>query len=109
MVSNGKGCWSYLVLILVVQVVSSFFIGISFFCPSNLSLYMTMLKLECQLKSMSVQRYRDFKRSLQQALDGRSGEAARQTVDFLIQVNFLHIICVCVFFNTSDTSGPISR
>jgi len=25
--SNGKGCWSYLVLILVVQVVSSFFIG----------------------------------------------------------------------------------
>jgi nuclear pore complex protein Nup85 len=35
---------------------------------------------------MIVQRYRDFKRSLQQALDGRSGEAARQTVDFLIQL-----------------------
>jgi nuclear pore complex protein Nup85 len=33
-----------------------------------------------------LHRYRDFKRSLQQALDGRSGEAARQTVDFLIQL-----------------------
>ncbi|CAL4974101.1 unnamed protein product [Urochloa decumbens] len=33
-----------------------------------------------------LHRYRDFKRSLQQALDRRSGEAARQTVDFLIQL-----------------------
>lgn len=33
-----------------------------------------------------LHRYRDFKRSLQQALDGRSGEAARQTVDFLMQL-----------------------
>nr|CAB3478272.1 unnamed protein product [Digitaria exilis] len=33
-----------------------------------------------------LHRYRDFKKSLQQALDGRSGEAARQTADFLIQL-----------------------
>ncbi|PWZ30937.1 Nuclear pore complex protein NUP85 [Zea mays] len=33
-----------------------------------------------------LHRYRDFKRSLQQALDRRCGEAARQTVDFLIQL-----------------------
>ncbi|KAF8751421.1 hypothetical protein HU200_012097 [Digitaria exilis] len=33
-----------------------------------------------------LHRYRDFKRSLQQALAGRSGEAARQTADFLIQL-----------------------
>ncbi|WVZ68867.1 hypothetical protein U9M48_017749 [Paspalum notatum var. saurae] len=33
-----------------------------------------------------LHRYRDFKRSLQQALDGRSGEAARKTVDFLMQL-----------------------
>ncbi|CAO2197649.1 unnamed protein product [Urochloa humidicola] len=33
-----------------------------------------------------LHRYRDFKRSLQQALDRGSGEAARQTVDFLIQL-----------------------
>ncbi|EMS46015.1 hypothetical protein TRIUR3_08885 [Triticum urartu] len=33
-----------------------------------------------------LHRYRDFKRSLQQALEGRTGEAARQTVEFLIQL-----------------------
>jgi nuclear pore complex protein Nup85 len=47
--------------------------------------------VECQLRIyeyMIVPRYRDFKRSLQQALDRRCGEAARQTVDFLIQVKF---------------------
>ncbi|TVU35135.1 hypothetical protein EJB05_17006 [Eragrostis curvula] len=33
-----------------------------------------------------LHRYRDFKRSLQQAREGRTGEAARQTVEFLIQL-----------------------
>ncbi|KAM3332176.1 hypothetical protein ACQJBY_027785 [Aegilops geniculata] len=33
-----------------------------------------------------LHRYRDFKRSLQHALEGRTGEAARQTVEFLIQL-----------------------
>ncbi|KAL6616054.1 hypothetical protein ACP70R_038324 [Stipagrostis hirtigluma subsp. patula] len=33
-----------------------------------------------------LHRYRDFKRSLQQALDGRTVEAARRTVEFLIQL-----------------------
>uniref|UniRef100_A0ACD5VJM1 Uncharacterized protein n=1 Tax=Avena sativa TaxID=4498 RepID=A0ACD5VJM1_AVESA len=33
-----------------------------------------------------LHRYRDFKRSLQQAVEGRTGEAARQTVEFLIQL-----------------------
>ncbi|KAK3165416.1 hypothetical protein QOZ80_1AG0032890 [Eleusine coracana subsp. coracana] len=33
-----------------------------------------------------LHRYRDFKRSLQQAQEGRTGEAARQTAEFLIQL-----------------------
>ncbi|KAL5220662.1 hypothetical protein ABZP36_025375 [Zizania latifolia] len=33
-----------------------------------------------------LHRYRDFKRSLQQAQEGRTGESARQTVEFLIQL-----------------------